>query len=64
MISEVLISGVQSFAPTGVIEYSEIGEARAKEEDSSGGLKYNAANICLQARRQRAPGYGVLRIHS
>lgn len=33
----------------GVIEYSEIGETRAKETNSSGELKYNAANICLQA---------------
>lgn len=33
----------------GVIEYSEIGEARAKETNSDGQLKYNAANICLQA---------------
>jgi len=32
-----------------VIEYSEIGEERAKQTDNSGGLKYNAANICLQA---------------
>eukprot|EP01062_Namystynia_karyoxenos_P009692 TRINITY_DN13426_c0_g1_i2.p1 TRINITY_DN13426_c0_g1~~TRINITY_DN13426_c0_g1_i2.p1 ORF type:complete len:488 (+),score=166.61 TRINITY_DN13426_c0_g1_i2:84-1547(+) len=33
----------------GVIEYSEIGDARAQETDASGALKYNAANICLQA---------------
>eukprot|EP00756_Hemistasia_phaeocysticola_P025014 Hpha_TRINITY_DN15984_c2_g13::TRINITY_DN15984_c2_g13_i1::g.72903::m.72903/K00972/UAP1; UDP-N-acetylglucosamine/UDP-N-acetylgalactosamine diphosphorylase len=33
----------------GVIEYSEIGEQRAQETDVSGQLKYNAANICLQA---------------
>lgn len=33
----------------GVIEYSEIGEVRAQETDASGSLKYNAANICLQA---------------
>jgi len=33
----------------GVIEYSEIGEARAQETNEAGELKYNAANICLQA---------------
>ncbi|CAK0887509.1 unnamed protein product [Prorocentrum cordatum] len=33
----------------GVIEYSEIGEVRAQETDASGSLRYNAANICLQA---------------
>jgi len=33
----------------GVIEYSEIGETRAKETDDAGELKYIAANICLQA---------------
>merc|ERR1719210_199696 len=33
----------------GVIEYSEIGEARAKETAADGQLRYNAANICLQA---------------
>merc|ERR1712232_917935 len=29
----------------GVIEYSEIGETRAQEQEESGQLKYNAANI-------------------
>lgn len=33
----------------GVIEYSEIGDERAQEQNLSGTLKYDAANICLQA---------------
>eukprot|EP00429_Kryptoperidinium_foliaceum_P065469 CAMPEP_0176062854 /NCGR_PEP_ID=MMETSP0120_2-20121206/31344_1 /TAXON_ID=160619 /ORGANISM="Kryptoperidinium foliaceum, Strain CCMP 1326" /LENGTH=480 /DNA_ID=CAMNT_0017396421 /DNA_START=66 /DNA_END=1508 /DNA_ORIENTATION=+ len=33
----------------GVIEYSEIGDERAQETLEDGTLKYNAANICLQA---------------
>jgi len=33
----------------GVIEYSEIGDVKAQETSPSGQLRYNAANICLQA---------------